>query len=94
MLPNANNEFTITHYTAAVATETSEVQVTLDNAIHPAGKSVSVIANARGTNANMNVFVKSLSNSTGSWVITFGLSAVSDGTTETSIDYMVYSSVV
>ena len=94
MLPNANNQFTITHYTVTVPHLTDQVQVTLDNKVHPGNKTVSVVANPRGADANTNVFVKSLSNSTGSWVITFGLSALSDGTTPVSIDYMIYSSVV
>lgn len=94
MLPNANNQFTITNYTIAVPHGSDQVQVTLDSAVHPPSKTVSVVANPRGADANTNLFVKSLSNSTGSWVITFGLAAPSDGTAPVSIDYMIYSSVV
>lgn len=94
MLPNANNQFTITNNTIAVPGGDDQIQITLDNAVHPITKDVSVVANARGADANTNVFVKSLSNSTGSWVITFGLSAPSDWSAPVSIDYMIYSSVV
>ncbi len=94
MLPNANNNFTITHATVVVPDSADEVSVTLDAAMHPIAKQISVVANARGSHSNQNVFVKSLSNSSGSWVITFGLSSVSVNEFLTSIDYMVYSSVV
>ena len=94
LLPNANNNFTITTDTVQVQSNQDEVAVTLDAAVHPISKQVSVVVTARGTHSNQNVFIKSLSNSSGSWVITFGLSTVSDASIDTSIDYMVYSSVV
>ena len=94
MEARSNNQFTITYAAAPVPAGADEVSVTLDASVHPIGRTVDVVANGRGANVNMNVFVKSVSKSTGSWVITFGLSAVSDGTTETFIDYIVYTSVV
>ena len=94
MLPNANNKITITHATVVVPHNADEVSVTLDASQHPIAKDVSVVATTRGSHSNQNVFVKSLSNSSGSWVITFGLSSVSVNEFLTSIDYMVYSSVV
>ena len=47
-----------------------------------------------GTEANVNVYVKSQSNSTGEWVITFGLSAAAMSATGYEISYIAYSSTV
>jgi hypothetical protein len=47
-----------------------------------------------GTEANVNVYVKSQSNSTSKWVITFGLSAAAMAGAAYEISYIAYSSTV
>jgi hypothetical protein len=77
-----------------VTTDSSQMGVTLDSAVHPSEKGIVVIPTMLGTEANVNVYVKSQSNSTGEWVITFGLSAAAMSATGYEISYIAYSSTV
>jgi hypothetical protein len=77
-----------------VTKDSSLAVVTLDASIHPSDKSIVVIPTMLGTEANVNVYVKSQSNSTSKWVITFGLSAAAMAGAAYEISYIAYSSTV
>ena len=94
MEANKNNQFSMTTNTVTVDIGQSEKAIILDTSNHPTSKGVVVIPTMHGVAANINVYIKSQSNSSGEWVITFGLSDPVTHATGFQIAYVAYSSTV
>jgi len=91
MQANKNNQFTMSTGFIDIPANSATKAVTLPPAIHPVNKPVVVIPTIQGAGANVNVYVKSQSNSSGSWVITFELSSEVGSF---RVAYVAYSSTV